>query len=401
MTAKRNIIYFLKNHVGPFFLRFFLYVVTIALLFYFSVWCTFRYSHGIITYENAQFDWSFHPNQSGYVPVDSAYNNYNILLDAHSHTDYSDGWLTPEQNIQWHIANGYNAMILSDHNTVKGGTVAQQIAREKYDDKIKVLVAQEYTCCRIHMNLVGINATIPSVAWPTDEDIMSIVNQTHAQGGFVVVNHIPWSENTLYDQFSIQDLYNWGVDYVEVINQDTFDYQDYRFAIKNNMGYLSGTDMHNPSRGVNGWTTLISNFTEEAIMEALKQKKTSVIYSAIDSPYGAPAEQLNGNLILDPFMRLGNMLTGYYSYYAPVWSFNGSYCGPTSLTIEWKLIWIFVGWLAAGFVFFEIFRQVVVYTWESCRAKGRCGGKKRQYIDMDENDRTHLLEMSTTNVMTD
>lgn len=48
-----------------------------------------------------------------------------------------------------------------------------------------------------------------------------------------------------------------------------------------------GTDMHHPSSGVYGWTTLLSNFTEEAIFEALKNKQTSIIYSAIPSPYSA------------------------------------------------------------------------------------------------------------------
>lgn len=42
--------------------------------------------------------------------------------------------------------------------------------------------------------------------------------------------------------------------------------------------------MHTPG-GVNGWTTLLANFTEEDIFEALKNKQTSIIYSAISSPY--------------------------------------------------------------------------------------------------------------------
>lgn len=36
--------------------------------------------------------------------------------------------------------------IITDHNNVNGGTTAQQIAREKYADKIKVLVGEEYVC---------------------------------------------------------------------------------------------------------------------------------------------------------------------------------------------------------------------------------------------------------------
>ena len=44
--------------------------------------------------------------------------NSTIIFDAHSHTKYSDGILTVEQNVKWHIAHGFNAMVLTDHNTV-------------------------------------------------------------------------------------------------------------------------------------------------------------------------------------------------------------------------------------------------------------------------------------------
>lgn len=52
-------------------------------------------------------------------------------------------------------------------------------------------------CCRLHMNLIGINGTVkigPPV--PTDQDLQAVINQTHAMGGIVIVNHIPWSNTT-------------------------------------------------------------------------------------------------------------------------------------------------------------------------------------------------------------
>lgn len=45
----------------------------------------------------------------------------------------------------------------------------------------------------------------------------------------------------LYIRPTLQELFEWGVDYVEVVNQGTFDYQSYRFAIENGMGIVSGT----------------------------------------------------------------------------------------------------------------------------------------------------------------
>ena len=43
------------------------------------------------------------------------------------------------------IANGYNAVVVSDHNTIAGGLAAQEIALEKYKDNITVIPAMELT----------------------------------------------------------------------------------------------------------------------------------------------------------------------------------------------------------------------------------------------------------------
>jgi len=313
-----------------------------------------------VSYADAKFNWTYTP--AGLYPFDPAYNNYTVLLDGHSHTDYSDGSLTPEQNILWHIANGYNAMILSDHNDATGGQVTHQIARAKYGNQIKVLVAQEYTCCRIHMNLVGINATIPSVAWPTDEQFQQVINLTHAEGGFVSVNHIPWSLNApLEDIPTVEQLYSWGVDYIEVVNQNTFDYQDFRFATAHGMGAITGTDMHHPERGVNAWTTLIpANFSEEAIFEELKARRTSFIYNAIDTPYGAYPTVTTFNLALDPFYKIGGMLANYYYFSQGMPSFNHSFCQKKYvLFIAWNEIGVMIGWLGGCFILFEVLRQLI------------------------------------------
>jgi hypothetical protein len=59
----------------------------------------------------------------------------------------------------------------------------------------------------------------------------------------VVINHIPWSldDNTLHPHPSLEELYEWGVDYVEVVNGNTFDLQGYLFAISHGMGVITGT----------------------------------------------------------------------------------------------------------------------------------------------------------------
>lgn len=132
------------------------------------------------------FDWTPINPRSYLSPMNASFGDqYDVLLDGHSHSTYSDGRMTPETLLKWHIgtagitffffcvaalsmhmaifavffnccscrlflencclANGYNAVIVSDHNTILGGLAAQKLAQEKYADKITVIPAMELT----------------------------------------------------------------------------------------------------------------------------------------------------------------------------------------------------------------------------------------------------------------
>jgi hypothetical protein len=113
---------------------------------------------------------------------------------------------------------------------------------------------------------------------------------------------------------------------------------------------IIGTDMHAPSRGVNGWTTIIAkNFSEEAVWQELKERRTSFIYNATDSPYKAYATYTAQNWIYDPLFRVGNMLLDYYSLDRGIYSFvkdsngNGIFCEEAVVTIQWDMIFVFIG----------------------------------------------------------
>ncbi|PKC04112.1 hypothetical protein RhiirA5_401615 [Rhizophagus irregularis] len=69
---------------------------------------------------------------------DNDFGEFNVLLDGHSHTKFSDGRMNPEQLLKWAIANGYNAIIVSDHNNIEG-------------------VSEAHSSCQLHMQFIGIN----------------------------------------------------------------------------------------------------------------------------------------------------------------------------------------------------------------------------------------------------
>ena len=134
------------------------------------------------------------------VPWNPSFGPYNVLLETHTHTTYSDGSMSPAQVVEWAIAYGYTALVVSDHNNIAGGLEAKKYAESEGYDKngtIVVIPGVEYTCCRVHMNLIGINETIaPSKAWPTDEELRRAIDRTHELGGMAVLNHWAWSHVT-------------------------------------------------------------------------------------------------------------------------------------------------------------------------------------------------------------
>ncbi len=296
-------------------------------------------------YDNDWDDFSYVPD----------YNNssWNILFDAHSHTKYSDGHLTPRQNILWHIAMGFTAMALTDHNNFKGIEEIRQIARTEFNDSIKVLAGVEWTTDRCHINLIfppnasiaECDAIIPSRSYtftPTDIEIQQVIDSTHDLGGIVIVNHYMWTEKQTDELPTRQQFLQWGVDYIESANHEDYDSVSNQFCIDNGLGLIATTDMHHPEP-VYGWTTLnASEFTEEAIFNELKARRTDFIYDFAGSPYDVEHKRNRAYTIVFPLIEFGEIFKGLYSsgYFA------------TQLAV-------FLMYFYGAFILFEVFRFIL------------------------------------------
>jgi len=227
---------------------------------------------------------------------------YNVVFDHHSHTKFSDdGTITIKQNVEWHIAMGFNAIAITDHNNMHHIEEIENV-REEYAKKgILILSGIEWTTDKIHLNLLGLSKWDGRISYRTTEDkIIETINKTHDLGGIVVCNHILWSINefNMIGHPSREALLDWGIDYIEIINdaskpENVYDKESYDFCIKHNkrIGMITGTDVHTPDGleggGVHGWTLMnIKEFTNELLMEELRKKQTKIIYSEI--PYLEP-----------------------------------------------------------------------------------------------------------------
>ncbi|MFX1538738.1 MAG: PHP domain-containing protein [Promethearchaeota archaeon] len=248
-----------------------------------------------------------------YVPETNI--TYNVLFDQHSHTIYSDGFLTVRQNIEWHIAMGFTAIAITDHNTLSNSDEILQLA-EEYKNEIIVLQGMEWTTLRIHLNFIGISEwPLKIPVTPTDVEIQEAINEVHNQKGVVSVNHFPATEKyAIANVPTREDLIAWGVDFIEIVNGRDFDYESYQLYLENkdSFGVITGTDMHSPEgRGgrVHAWTTMnVTDFSKEAIMSELRAHNTFFI----TNPYGVEAQ---GNYKVNtvyrafrPFYKIGEGL---------------------------------------------------------------------------------------------
>jgi hypothetical protein len=282
------------------------------------------------TYTNDSFNWLYELN------VENV--SYNIIFDHHSHTRYSDGILTVEQNVLWHLAHGFNAIAITDHNTINNKNDIAEM-QSKYQGQILILQGEEWTTSRVHLNLLGITSLIPVPSYnPTDLQIQAAINATHDQGGVVVVDHIPWSLARMPDHPTRAELLAWGVDYIEIVNEDTYDVESESWCNNTGgFGKITGTDMHTP-RNVHCWTLMnVTEFTNEALMEELRARNTSIVYDEIGSwDNSIPAENKRYRL-MEPFIIFGTYFINYV--------------GPS--LVKWSSLGITLSYITLGFIILE------------------------------------------------
>ncbi len=324
-----------------------IFVLLIGLILASSV-LIFKFGPPKVKYYDNSWD-----NEEPFVPVTNI--TYNVLFDQHSHTKYSDGRLTTRQNIEWHIALGFTAVAITDHNTLRNSKEIAELA-EEYKDEIIVLQGMEWTTRRVHLNFIGISEwSLKIPRSPSDTEIQDAILEVHNQGGIVTVNHIPFTEKTVGDITpSREELLSWGVDFIEIINGMDFDETSYQFCLENNetIGMITGTDFHSPDASEGGrvfaWTALnTENFSENAVMNELKIHNTSIIVNQLGIENHGIHDRSKIYNVLSPFYTLGEGLVYYYLRYDRV---HGSF--------ERVIVTVFVSYSVGIFLIFEFIINV-------------------------------------------
>jgi len=349
-------IFILSFFIGIMILvRFVIFYVIILFLIIISLYLSI---FGPSKYRYKDGDWE---NNTQYYHPEYDKQKWNVLLDIHSHTKASDGKLSVEENVKYHMSVGFNACVITDHNTMKNIDEVLRI-KEKFKNKFILIPGLEYSTNRIHMCFIGITdwdcKKIPN--YPTDKEIKEAIDKVHKMGGVVAVCHYPWSTwpivgrgiSRMPDHPTREQIYSWGVDLIECVNWDDdnslIDRVSVEFAKSHsNISPCCGTDMHEPFRHpLCSWTVLnAEKFTEKAIIEELRNHKTDIILiEAIKYPIDHKE-----NLwykVVRPLMMLGEMFRDVYLWgEKPKWDVSA-----------------LKAWISYFFIIFLIFELLLFFT---------------------------------------
>jgi hypothetical protein len=235
-----------------------------------------------------------------------------ILVDLHSHTTYShEGIATPEENIRWHLAHGFDAWAITDHpRTLEGVKRAKEIAREKYPQAI-IIAGQEVKCYTKKQGqnflLLGIDEVIDERKY--GREIAKIANLIHGKyKGTIIVPHW-WRKKS----HTLKKLANSGADGFEIHTARALNPKEsIRKAIKdicqkNNLVTLGSSNWHGwgsvshiwTSVHIEDWPNLNNKEKEEAILSALRTRRAEIFKVIV---YDRVEPQNRIRYLFEPFM---------------------------------------------------------------------------------------------------
>jgi predicted metal-dependent phosphoesterase TrpH len=104
-----------------------------------------------------------------------------LKVDLHTHTDLSkDGGQSPDELVEAAISHGFDAIAVTDHNTVEGSLRAEHYAK----GRIIVFPGQETMTDKGEIVVLNVRETLP-----TKMDLEETVRLAREKGGFVIVPH--------------------------------------------------------------------------------------------------------------------------------------------------------------------------------------------------------------------
>lgn len=198
-----------------------------------------------------------------------------LKVDLHIHTNHSrDSRASPESVVNRTLELGFDAIAVTDHDTVSGSLEAEQLAR---GTGLLVIPGQETLTLEGELIVLGLRKTLP-----TGRPALETASQARQAGGFVIAPH-PFDPMRKGMGGAITSCLKY-IDAIEVFNARTifrrFNEKALSFARGYNLPGVVGSDSHFPEE-MGGVYMLVRALREtQAILDAICSGKAEFFISS-------------------------------------------------------------------------------------------------------------------------
>jgi hypothetical protein len=224
-----------------------------------------------------------------------------LKCDFHLHTVFSDGTVWPHTRVVEAWQQGLDVIAITDHirtiknkrDTVTNYNQSSEIAKV-YGNDLKILVIKglEVTTWGMppgHFNTLFLEdgSKLETETWRQS------IQEAYNQGAFIFWNHPGW-----WDDMKRDDVIKWHPEHsemlkndwlhgIEIINDDEYYPEAYRWCLEKNLTILGNSDTHGPiqveeeiAAGRHRTITLVfaKNFSKDTVKEALSSHRTAVYW---------------------------------------------------------------------------------------------------------------------------
>jgi hypothetical protein len=200
----------------------------------------------------------------------------------HSHTEKSDGMVSPQQLVQAAAKKGVAVLAITDHDTMAGVKEGQKAGAAL---GVEVISGEEITTGLFRpKHIIGLNLERPV---PSLKPLEWTIEEIRRWGGLVIIPH-PLNGITALRESDIERLTkNYPLDGIEVTNTDETGKQQNRLkTLLSTLGdkvgaQLGASDCHFGEKDLLSAYTLFPGTSLEDFLKALKNKTTKPIQGSL------------------------------------------------------------------------------------------------------------------------
>jgi len=228
-----------------------------------------------------------------------------LKADFHMHTVFSDGTVWPTVRVDEAVREGLDVISITDHLEFRpflqdlerrsgislsdlSHNIAYEIAKPYANNRGIILIrGSEITRAMPpgHFNAIFLT---DCDALANKDDYMDAIRAAHAQNAFIFWNHPSWyaqqPDTTLWFEEHTMLLQQGFLHGIEIANGNLYCPESHRWCLEKNLTMIGTSDAHAPvapfAPGRHRTMTLVfaRSRTEEAVHEALRERRTAVLF---------------------------------------------------------------------------------------------------------------------------